>query len=331
MVLPQFTSGLNRRETQRWGTWRGAPTSLVGNPEGDPRNPYVPPPQCCRMSPRRALIGWIFFRSGVCLPQAQAQRPPQPGSGRAESCGSRTRRRPASTPPYSRPRLDLSARLRAGASAAAPSAAGAGLGRPRPACHGCGGPPASARARPLPAARPPGAGCAAENCGLRAPGAAAEVRKSPRGEPAPQLPAPGPALWPRPPAARLPPRASLVARSLGRGRRDGTPHPGPCAPLSRETPSPAPPPATALRPRLWEPSRRPLRKTGSPRLEAPGRLGGDHHGQRGRQRRAARGPHRLAPEAASRSQATDAGGWRAGGEVHAGLGECDPVRTRSLG
>lgn len=55
----------------------------------------------------------------------------------------------------------------------------------------------------LPPARPPKAGCvaAAAKRGLRSPGATAEVRDSPRGEPAPQLPAPGPALWPRRPAA----------------------------------------------------------------------------------------------------------------------------------
>ncbi|MEJ1283973.1 hypothetical protein NN561_014952 [Cricetulus griseus] len=264
-----------------------------------------------------------------CLLQARAQRPSRPGSGLAESCGSRTRRRLASTPPCSRPRLG---RLGFGQVHRRPPPPpqvqrSAGPGRramaaedPRPAPT----PAPSLQPAPLGPARPPGAGCAAENCGLRAPGAAAEVRKSPRGEPAPQLPAPGPALWPRPPAARLPPRASLAARSLGRGRRDGTPHPGPCAPLSPETPSPAPSPATALRPRLREPSPLPLGKTGSPRLEAPGRLGGDHHGQRGRQRRATRGPHRVAPEAASRPQATDAGGGGARREVHAGLGECDP-------
>lgn len=220
-----------------WGPQRGTPSSN-----------YTPLPHlsaALALQGARALVGQSFARGSAS--SRLRPRDPLTAGLRAESCGSRTRRRRASARPCSRPRLG---RLRLGQvhRRPPPSAAGALIGSPRPARHGCGGPPAGARARPLPAARPPGAGCAAENCGLRASGAAAEVRKSPRGEPAPQLPAPGPALWPRPPATRLPPRASLVARSLGRGRRDGTPRPGPCTPLSREPPSPAPPPSAALRP-----------------------------------------------------------------------------------
>lgn len=204
-----------------WGPQRGTPSTN-----------YSPPPHpiaALGVQGARALVGQSSTR-GSASSGSGLETPLLPSSGRRAAVlgpggAGRARRRVLGL-------AWVGSGAPAGAAAPAPSAAGALLGSPRPARHGCGGPPAGARARPLPAARPPGAGCAAENCGLCAPGAAAEVRKSPRGEPAPQLPAPGPALWPRRSAARLPPRASLAARSLGRGRRDGTPRPGPCTLLS---------------------------------------------------------------------------------------------------
>lgn len=90
------------------------------------------------------------------------------------------------------------------AAPATPSAAGEAGPRPPPRrAMAAEDPWPAPGSRLLPPARPPGAGCvaAAAKCGLRAPGATAEVRKSPRGEPAPQLPAPGPALCPPRPAA----------------------------------------------------------------------------------------------------------------------------------
>lgn len=78
----------------------------MGTPEGDPQHQLLPTtaPHRRLRCPRRARIGWTIFHPGVCLLRL-GPRDPLTAELREESCGSRTRRRRASAPPCSRPRL----------------------------------------------------------------------------------------------------------------------------------------------------------------------------------------------------------------------------------
>lgn len=180
--------------------------------------------------------------------------------------------------------------------------------------RGCGGPPRP----PLPASPPPGAGRAVPSemrfarpgsgsrSWRRAEGGARAAASCPRPSPRPRRPephflrraAPGSCARSGPPRWDATPRALRAAEPCAR----------PAAP--RRAPGP--------------------RQAGSPRLEAPGRLGGHHHGQRGRQLRAARAARRAAPQAARGAQAAHARGRRAGGAVPPGAGEWGhPVPSRA--
>lgn len=201
----QLFSGLNRRETRGGGPGRGFPPSQSGTREGD----AAVAPECCPVMSLQAAL------SSADNPRLDGLSPPAPSRVRIHPD-------PANSPAPSKWEPAVlgpgGAALRAAASAlpwsppapageaapAAPSAAGEpGRQSPPRRAMAAADPWRAPGARPLPPARPPGAGCvaAAEKRGLRARGAIAEVRDSPRGEPAPQLPAPGPALWPRRPAA----------------------------------------------------------------------------------------------------------------------------------
>lgn len=194
-----------RRETRGGGPGRGFPPFHSGTRERD----TAIAPQCCTvMGLQAALVVADNPRLRGLPPLASSRDPlhpdpfnPSDPSEREPAVlgpGGAALRAADSALPRSPPAL-------AGEAAPAVSSAAGEPGRqppPRramPAAH----PGLAPGARPLPPARPPGAGCvaAAAKRGLRARGATAEVRDSPRGEPAPQLPAPGPALWlPRPAA-----------------------------------------------------------------------------------------------------------------------------------
>lgn len=195
-----------RRETRGGGPGRGFPPSRSGTQEAD----AALAPQRCTVRGLQAALAVVDnprLLSLTLLPPGRGPLHPDPASPPAPSQrehavlgpGGAAERAAASASPPSPPAPAGEAAL------AAPSAAGEPAQQPPPwRAMAPADPGPAPGARPLPPARPPGAGCvaaAAANCGLRAPGATAEVRESPRGEPAPQLPAPGPALWPRRPAA----------------------------------------------------------------------------------------------------------------------------------
>lgn len=78
----------------------------MGTPKGDPQQQLRPPPHLSAalgLQGARGLVGQSSARGSAS--SRLGPRDPLTAGLRAESCGSRTRRRQASAPPFSRPRL----------------------------------------------------------------------------------------------------------------------------------------------------------------------------------------------------------------------------------